>query len=71
MPRNEDIFEAFLDDIPGVKEINDDNIEPLEEVNLIWLDIIIKVIKLMKNITCTYFILCYVFSYIKNLMSFR
>lgn len=35
MPRNEDIFEAFLDDIPGVKEINDDNIEPLEEVNLI------------------------------------
>ncbi|XP_060819511.1 cilia- and flagella-associated protein 251-like isoform X5 [Bombus pascuorum] len=32
MPRNEDIFETFLDDIPGVKEINDDNIEPLEEV---------------------------------------
>lgn len=35
MPRNEDVFETFLDDIPGVKEINDDNIEPLEEVNLI------------------------------------
>lgn len=35
MPRNEDIFETFLDDIPAVKEINDDNIEPLEEVNLI------------------------------------
>ncbi|XP_020720769.2 myb-like protein X isoform X4 [Bombus terrestris] len=32
MPRNEDVFETFLDDIPGVKEINDDNIEPLEEV---------------------------------------
>ena len=33
MPRNEDIFEEYLD-ISGVKEINDDNIEPLEEVKL-------------------------------------
>lgn len=36
MPMNEDEFEKFLD-IPGVNEVNDDNIDPLEEVKLIQL----------------------------------
>lgn len=31
---NEDAFERFVD-IPGINEINDDNIEPLEEVRLL------------------------------------
>ena len=31
MPTKEDVFERFLD-IPGINEITDDNIEPLEEV---------------------------------------
>ncbi|XP_017763453.1 PREDICTED: myb-like protein X [Eufriesea mexicana] len=34
MTRNEDIFEKFID-IPGVNEISDNNIEPLEEVESI------------------------------------
>lgn len=33
MPAKEDVFERFLD-IPGINEITDDNIEPLEEVKL-------------------------------------
>lgn len=36
MPINEDEFEKFLG-IPGVNEVNDDNIDPLEEVKLIQL----------------------------------
>lgn len=33
-PTNEEIFERFLD-IPGINEIHDDNVEPLEEVRLV------------------------------------
>ena len=33
-PTNEEIFERFLD-IPGINEIHDDNVDPLEEVEIV------------------------------------